>query len=126
MSKSEAISVGREAESIENLVEKQVLLNWQAHDEPGHLKTIRDRLLINKQCAGGLLGLYQKILQQGKIVADDNPEKIKLRLSGLIIREKVHLRVANHLHETVFNQNWAEKELRNLRPYAETFTAWVD
>jgi WD40 repeat protein len=52
---------GTEAFWIDNLVTTELLQNWEAQDEPEHLRTIRDRLLHNAQRAGRLLGLYQQI-----------------------------------------------------------------
>ncbi|NJP08830.1 MAG: hypothetical protein HC866_04565, partial [Leptolyngbyaceae cyanobacterium RU_5_1] len=51
---------------IDRLVQTHIIHNWEAQDEPEHLKTIRDRLLRNQQKAGQLLGLYQQVLQQGR------------------------------------------------------------
>jgi AAA-like domain/WD domain, G-beta repeat len=47
---------------IGEIVQSQIIENWEAVDEPVHLKTIRDRLLRNQHRASRLLGLYQKIL----------------------------------------------------------------
>jgi hypothetical protein len=57
---------------VESIIQTDMIQNWQAQDEPEHLKTIRDRLLRNEQQAGGLLGIYQQILQQGVVAADDS------------------------------------------------------
>ncbi|WOB43987.1 hypothetical protein HNI00_13140 [Thermoleptolyngbya oregonensis NK1-22] len=59
-----ALPPGTEALWIDQLVRSRILQHWESQDEPEHLKTIRDRLLINEQCASRLLGLYQQILQQ--------------------------------------------------------------
>jgi len=56
-----SIPKGSERELIEQLVRERIINNWEAQDEPEHLRTIRDRILSNEQCAGQLLGLYQKI-----------------------------------------------------------------
>jgi vacuolar-type H+-ATPase subunit H len=64
-------------------------------------------------------------VQQGKVVADDSPEQMELRLTGLVVRQQGQLRVANRIYQAVFNTDWVEKELANLRPYAEAFTAWL-
>jgi WD40 repeat protein len=50
-------------EWVARLVRERVLENWEAQDEPEHLKTIRDRILGSSgQRTGRLLGLYQQIL----------------------------------------------------------------
>jgi hypothetical protein len=61
-----AIAAGREAQAVENLVRTRVIENWEAFDEPEHLKTIRDRLLRSEQHTGRLLGLYQQICNAQK------------------------------------------------------------
>jgi WD40 repeat protein len=120
------ISTGCEAEWVENLVQKRVIEHWEAQDEPEHLKTIRDRILhSSRQRTGRLLGLYQQVVQQGEVVANDSPEQMELRLTGLVVRQPSQLRVANRIYQAVFNLYWVEKELAHLRPYAETFTAWL-
>jgi len=116
------IPANGEAEWIENLVQTQVIENWEAQDEPEHLKTIRDRLLSNEQRAVSLLRLYQQILQQGEVTGDDSPEQNELLLSGLVVkqistsqRSAPVLTIYNHIYQAVFNQRWVEQQL-NLLP----------
>jgi WD40 repeat protein len=112
-------------QDVENIVRQKIIDNWESFDEPPHLKTIKDRVLRSKHNTGALLGLYQKILQLGQIPADDSPEQIELRLSGLVVENQGYLRVYNRIYATVFDLNWVEKELMNLRPYSEALSAWV-
>ncbi|MGD1698558.1 AAA-like domain-containing protein [Dapis sp. BLCC M229] len=58
----EIVPDGQEAEWVADLVRQRIIENWQVHDDPEHLKTIRDRLLVNEKRASRLLGLYQQIL----------------------------------------------------------------
>ncbi len=127
--------------SIGEIVQSQIVDNWEAADEPVHLKTIRDRLLRNQHRASRLLGLYQKILALsetpdcrggapvpalvGGIEADDTPEETELRLSGLVVKRGGKLRVNNRIYASIFNRNWVEKALSDFRPYAESLTAWI-
>lgn len=131
--------------SVEQVVQLQVVENWESQDEPEHLKTIRDRLLRNQQKTGQLLGLYQQILQSptaplyqgtenlkplflrgvGGISADGSSEQTELRLSGLIVQQQGKLKVYNRIYAEVFNLEWVEKQLGKLRPYAENFNAWA-
>lgn len=120
------IPQGYEAEWIEQLVRSRLLANWEAQDVPEHLKTIRDRLLSSERRTGRLLGLYQQILQQGEIVADNTPEQLKLQLSGLVVKCNGLLRVYNRIYEAVFNPNWVKEELASIRPYGEAIAAWFD
>ncbi|WP_315785255.1 AAA-like domain-containing protein [Fischerella sp. JS2] len=113
-------------EWIEHLVRKRIIENWEAQDEPEHLKTIRDRILRSgERRTGRLLGLCQQILQQGEIVVDDSPEHTELRLTGLVVERDRKLLIYNRIYEQVFNQQWCEKELAKLRPYADLLNGWV-
>jgi signal transduction histidine kinase len=120
-----AIAAGREAQAVENLVRTRVIDNWEAFDEPEHLKTIRDRLLRSEQHTGRLLGLYQQILQRTEVPADYSAEQVKLQLSGLVVKQDGHLRVYNPIYQAVFDRSWVDMVLANLRPYAEAITAWL-
>jgi len=124
VSSSDPIPLGREAEWIDNLVQQKIINNWEAHDEPEHLKTIRNRILHDERQAGQLLGLYQQILHQGEIPANDSPEQRELRLSGLVIRNQNTLHVFNRIYASVFNADWVAQVLSNLRPYAEAMEGW--
>ncbi len=129
--------------SIAQIVQSQIIDNWESADEPVHLKTIRDRILSNQHRASRLLGLYQKILPSssppdcrgsapvpallllGGIDTDDSPEQTELRLSGLVAKRGGKLTINNRIYASIFNQNWVEKALGDLRPYAESLTAWI-
>ncbi|MEG4057666.1 MULTISPECIES: AAA-like domain-containing protein [unclassified Microcoleus] len=111
---------------VADLVKKKVIENWEGQDEPEHLKTIRDRILRSKQRASRLLGIYQQILQQNQIAADNTPEQMELRLTGLVVQQSGKLKVYNRIYQSVFTADWVEKQLANLRPYSESFKAWQD
>ncbi|MEH2181535.1 AAA-like domain-containing protein, partial [Nostoc sp.] len=112
---------------VEELVREGIIENWETQDEQEHLKTIRYRILRSgEQRTGRLLGLYQQILQQGEIVADDSPEQTELRLTGLVVKRDGKLRIYNRIYTEVFKQEWCDKILANLRPYSDTFNAWVE
>jgi hypothetical protein len=119
------IPVGEEAGGIEHVVRSHISENWESQDNPEHLRTIRDRIFSNEQRIGRLLGLYQQILHHGEIAADDSPEQIKMRLSGLVVKEQGELKVYNPIYEVVFDQSWVERALAKLRPYSEAITAWL-
>ncbi|MEG4942662.1 AAA-like domain-containing protein [Microcoleus sp. F4-D5] len=117
--------VGTEAFWVENLVRSHIINNWESQDEPEHLKTIRDRILRNEQRAGRLLGIYQQILQGVAVPTDDSRDQIELLLSGLVVKQAGLLKVKNLIYQEVFNLEWVEKQLRELRPYSQTFEAWI-
>ncbi len=109
------IPTDQEVEWVEELVRSQIIENWEAIDEPPHLKTIRDRLLWGKR-PEALLKLYQKILQQGALVANDSSEHLDLRLSGLVVKRDGKLSVYNRIYESIFNWHWLSKELAEFQP----------
>ncbi|MEQ8956412.1 MAG: AAA-like domain-containing protein, partial [Coleofasciculus sp. C2-GNP5-27] len=110
---------------IAQIVHTHILENWQSQDEPEHLRTIRDRLLSKEQWAEQLLGLYQQILQWGDVIANDRPEQMELRLSGIAVKQRGVLRVYNRIYQAVFNQEWVNDQLANLRPYSAAISAWL-
>jgi hypothetical protein len=142
---------GTEALWVEQLVRSQIIQNWQSQDEPEHLRTIRDRLLFDEQQAGRLLGIYQQVLQAEEagepgstgekffpvplypcapvplhsVPTDDSREQTQLLLSGLVERHNGSLKIKNPIYRNVFNAQWVLRQLDNLRPYSQTFNAWV-
>lgn len=108
-------------EWVETVVRSRIIDNWEAQDEPPHLKTVRDRILRIGKRARSLLDLYQKILppplaplNYSGIVADDSPAQMELRLSGLAVKQHGKLRVCNRIYTAVFNWNWVNKALADL------------
>jgi CHASE2 domain-containing sensor protein len=106
-----SIPIGSEAQSVEQLVQLQIIENWEAQDEPPHLKTIRNRILKIGQHKVLLLKLYQQILQQGEIPAIDSPEQMELRLSGLVVKQNRKLRISNRICERIFDLSWVKQAL---------------
>jgi len=103
-----------ETQWLDNLVRSQLIEHWESHDEPEHLRTIRDRLLRSDYNNFALLKLYREILIHDGIAADDSPEQMKLRLSGLVVKSGVKLKVRNRIYQSVFDQEWVEKALATL------------
>ncbi|NEU80949.1 CHASE2 domain-containing protein [Nostoc sp. UIC 10630] len=115
---SSVIPANGEAEYVEKLIRSQVIENWESQDEPEHLRTIRDRILKSERHTRQLLRLYQQILQTGQITANNSPEQMELRLSGLVVKQQGYLKVYNPIYATVFNQNWVDKALFDLQSVA--------
>ncbi|MBW4569998.1 MAG: AAA-like domain-containing protein [Tolypothrix carrinoi HA7290-LM1] len=113
-------------EIVADVIQNKIIQNWETQDEPEHLRTLRHRLLrSSEQRTGRLLALCQQILREKEIEADDSPEQTELRLTGLVVKRGGKLRIYNQIYETIFNQEWCDKELAKLRPYANTLNAWV-
>ncbi|NEQ36393.1 MAG: AAA family ATPase [Okeania sp. SIO3I5] len=104
------IPVNGEIQWIENIVQEKIVDNWEAQDEPEHLKTIRDRI-IQSQNSRKLLRLYQQLLEQKEIILMSIPEEKELWLSGLAIMQNGLLKIHNPIYELIFNRSWTEKNL---------------
>jgi GAF domain-containing protein len=102
------IPTNNEPAWVEELVRSHIIENWESQDQPEHLKTIRDRLLQDKQRAVELLKLYRKILHQGQVVAVDSPVETELLMSGLVVKREGYLQVNNRIYELVFDARWVE------------------
>jgi peptidoglycan hydrolase CwlO-like protein len=120
------LSEVNEEEWLENLIRTNIIENWQAKDDPEHLRTIERRILIDEQMAGELLDIYQNIYQQGEVISQNTGEEGKLQLSGLVVKRNNHLQVYNPIYREVFNQQWIDNQLADLRPYSEAFRAWFN
>ena len=122
----ELIAPGAEAATVEEMVRSRLIHNWEAQDEPEHLRTIRDRILADDQRSGRLLSLHQELLaHRDGIKADNSDAQANLKLSGIAIELTGRLRVTNPIYATVFNAEWVNQNLSNQRPYAAMLNAWV-
>ncbi|BAY47951.1 WD-repeat protein [Scytonema sp. HK-05] len=110
---------------LKQLVHERIIENWESQDEPQHLRTISNRILRNEKRAARILDIYQSLLQGVFVKADDSREQMELLLSGLVVKNQGYLQVTNRIYQEVFNTKWVEKQFRNLRPYSQTFDAWV-
>ncbi|MGL6342886.1 MAG: CHASE2 domain-containing protein, partial [Waterburya sp.] len=111
--------------AIDKIVEKYFLTDWEAQDEPEHLRTIHNRLCYrNSTKTIRLLGLYRD-LQNKVIPIDNSPEQIELRLSGLVIESQGNLAVTNPIYAKVFNLAWIDAQLTQLRPYSQAIADWI-
>ena len=99
---------GTESYWIEQLVNTQLIDNWESQDEPEHLRTIRDRLLHHPQTKQ-LLEHYQAILNQDEHYS--NISDTALLLSGLTETQNNQPQVKNKIYQAVFNQSWLTQQL---------------
>ncbi|HLP89937.1 MAG TPA: AAA family ATPase [Nostocaceae cyanobacterium] len=96
---------------IENLIRTNIIDDWEAQDEPEHLRTISDRILKGELPSAKTLKLYQEILHYGQRKAVDSPEERELILSGLVVKEQSYLKIHNRIYEVIFNDNWIDLHL---------------
>lgn len=110
---------------IDELVQTHIIDHWEAQDNPEHLRTIRNRLLMNEDRSPRLLSLYQRILAQGQIPFDGDPEQTELQLAGLVCQRRGQLQVKNRLYQTIFDSHWIQHQLTQLRPYNTQLQGWL-
>jgi hypothetical protein len=136
------IARGEEATKIEGIARSKIIKHWEANDEPEHLRTIRDRLLHDQQRTVRRLSLYKEILTSPVstlfhyrpyfpkeiptgIPADNSVEQTELLLSGLTVKENGFITVCNPIYEEVFDLDWVEKKLLEIRPYSSQIQDWL-
>jgi WD40 repeat protein len=117
---------GAEVAWIDELVQSDIIDHWEAQDNPEHLRTIRNRLLMDEQRTPRLLGLYQKILEQEGIPLDGSLEQTELQLSGLVCKRQGQLQVKNRIYQTIFDRAWIHQQLAQLRPYNTQLQGWLE
>lgn len=118
------IPLGEEKEAIADIVHQHILENWQAKDEPVHLRNIRDRLLQDEKETGQLLGCYEKILKRGEITLNGSQAQQRLALSGVVCRDRDRLKISNLIYQKIFDRQWVQHILGEIRPYTDAIVAW--
>ncbi|HLO83461.1 MAG TPA: AAA family ATPase [Nostocaceae cyanobacterium] len=103
---SEAVPEKTEKAWIENLIHTNIIEDWEAQDEPEHLRTIRDRILKGEQQTTLMLELYGQVLEHEKVKTVDSPEERELILSGLLVKEQSYLKIHNRIYAAIFDSNW--------------------
>ncbi|MFM7716308.1 MAG: histidine kinase, partial [Microcystis sp.] len=78
-----------------------------------HLQKIQNNLLTSDVNVRSILEIYQDILQ-GRVLADNKPEKLALQQAELVIKNGDYLEVNNRIYQEVFNLQWVKKELEKL------------
>ncbi len=107
------IPPGQEEPLVTQLVQDEIINDWQNKTASNHLEHVQQSILGKKE-SPSLLNLYTKILQQGKLLKDDSdPYQHTLLESGLVKAELGSLKIANNIYAAIFNLEWAS---RNLPP----------
>jgi hypothetical protein len=119
------IGEGQEKSFIEEFIYSSIIRNWEAQDDPLHLKYIKTRLLAKELLTGKLLEIYRHILQNGYFTTEGNQLESELRLSGLVVKRNADLEIFNPIYREVFSLEWVQKQLDNLRPYAVALNTWL-
>ena len=105
---------GQEKPLIEQLIQKHIVKNWLENKAASHLQKIQNSLLTPDKNVRSRLEIYQEILQQGGVFADNKPEKLALQQAELVIKNDEYLEVTNRIYQEVFNIQWVKQELEKL------------
>jgi hypothetical protein len=104
---------GQEKPKIEQLIQKNIVENWLQNKAADHLQKIQNSLLTPDKNVRSTLEIYQEILQ-GRVFADNKPEKLALQQAELVIKNDDYLEVTNRIYQEVFNVQWVKQELEKL------------
>jgi hypothetical protein len=104
---------GQEKPKIEQLIQKNIVENWLQNKAASHFQKIRNSLLTPDKNVRSTLEIYQDILQ-GRVFADNKPEKLALQQAELVIKNDDYLEVTNRIYKEVFNVQWVKQELEKL------------
>jgi formylglycine-generating enzyme required for sulfatase activity len=101
-------------ETVESAV-KDLFLGEKGMED-NNLQFVRDMLLERAADKTGVLKIYRQVIQDKKPVEDDEQSlnKSHLKLSGVVRRRQVNLRVSNLIYQNVFGLNWVKEHLPRL------------
>jgi tetratricopeptide (TPR) repeat protein len=119
--KSESyIRTGEEALRVKQLVQNNLIQNWETQPAAEPLRIMRQSLLENQQYKPlQLLQVYRQILQHKDVATDKRPEQAELLDLGLLVQQGDNVKVANPIYEQVFHLAWVEKALIRLHPWSD-------
>ena len=101
----------KEIEQIDYLVYTKFINDWQNNELGKHLRSIKDRLLNNRQSQSALLLKYQEILSK-TVLADTSKEEQELINLGLVVKQQERSVVANRIYRAIFNHSWVSRQLK--------------
>jgi len=112
---------------VDHLVADQIMDDWEHQDNPEHLRTIRDRLLLDDAYNTRNLSQYELILlAEGETLNTRELGDVDhLYLTGLVARSGSFLKPRTRLYKEIFNQQWVDEQLANLRPFDQKLKQWL-
>jgi hypothetical protein len=94
------IADGSEEITVERLIRKEIIENWEAKDEPEHLRTIRDRILLSPN-QYELISMYKEIILKGFILSKNSSEYLELRLTGIAVKNKDKIISTSKIYQAI-------------------------
>ncbi|WP_235018931.1 AAA-like domain-containing protein [Tolypothrix sp. NIES-4075] len=102
---------------------QQVLQVEEAGEHTSTLRQAQGGAALSNRGSGG--EELSPALVVSLVPSDDSREQTQLLLSGLLEKHNGYLKIKNPIYRNVFNAQWVLRQLDNLRPYSQTFNAWV-
>ena len=111
---------------VDNLVQGVVIANWESNDNPEHLRTIRDRILLDDDNSIVNLATYSQMLSSEgeRLNVEDTDDYSRLYLTGLISVEHGVIRSRTEVYRQIFDESWLQAQLDARRPYAKQLQHW--
>ena len=106
---SDYIPPNAESQWIDRFVQTNIINDWEAQDEPEHLRTIQNRLLRSDRSVR-LLALYRQVLEREEVVVVDSPEERELLLSGIVVKSQGSLSIQNRIYASIFDLSWLDRQ----------------
>ena len=107
------IAPGQEIVTINELVQKNLIKNWDTGVAATHFKNIQKKFLDNDNFSTeSLLEAYKHLWQQRTIKYNDTPQQKKLIKLGLAKLKNQQISLSNPIYSAVFELDWIEKQLK--------------
>lgn len=122
-----ASNVNRENTSLKKRVQ-QLFFSQSGLDDP-NIANIDQRILAEQKYNSRMLELYQAILTNGYIKADDRDEaQVYLKLSGLVMSNQSNeLVVSNRIYQQVFDLEWIYRTRTKInRLFIADLDRWLE
>ncbi|MEA5472480.1 AAA-like domain-containing protein, partial [Spirulina sp. 06S082] len=126
LTSSKRLEIQDERNWVTELVRSHLIDRWKTHDDAGHLREIRDRILkIEESDRFWMLILYRRILQNEEVgVNEKDNDQLYLLDLGLVVKRSKKLIIANRIYQEVFNSAWVETIFPDVRSYSKQLAAW--
>lgn len=96
---------------VSEVIQANVIDEWETQDEPEHLRTIRDNILQAAQSSPTLRKLYRQILHRGEVRISTQRERLALPLSGLVNKHSGQWQIKNAIYRAIFTPSWLDEAL---------------
>ncbi|MGJ3252917.1 MAG: AAA-like domain-containing protein [Elainellaceae cyanobacterium] len=101
---------------IDELVHTCIFNQLKCQDIPEHLSAIHNRILSWGKASQSILRLYQRLLQNEKVLADNSREHRELYFSGLVVEDSHGMLIIhNRIYRHIFDLNWVTSQRKGDR-----------